>query len=109
MKALGWSRARHKVVIDKELVGRRRLADLRRDRGSRGALRPTTTSEVGLNSVVPGTVAHVVDTSGRATGDADLDAAKLGVGEPLIGVVGEQILGAEFVADLAEGVVELGH
>src|ERR1700731_1925485 len=38
-----------------------------------------------------------------------MDAAELGVREALRWVVGQQVLGSKFVADLAECVVELRH
>src|SRR5690348_10666667 len=62
----------------------------------------------GFGGVVAGAVAGFEGWAGAA-GELHFDAAVLGVGVTLRGVVGEQVLGAKLVADLAEGVVELGN
>src|SRR5208282_6288342 len=56
--------------------------------------------------VVPASVAHI-QTARRF--HLDLDPAEAGVGKLLRGVIRQQILGAQLVADFVEGVVELGE
>src|SRR5438270_13208378 len=59
-----------------------------------------------LCRVVAGAVADfVIKTRLR---ERDFDAAKVGVGELLLGVVTDQVLGAQLVGDLMECDIELG-
>src|SRR5271165_3596744 len=72
-------------------------------------LTKATVSISRLHGEIAGAVAGVV---GRGLGPAqhvDLDAAKVGKRCPVQRVVGQQVLGAQLVADLLEGFVELSH
>src|SRR5581483_2076225 len=58
--------------------------------------------------VIAGAMAGFVVGGGRKAGEFYFDTTKVRVGDPLRGVVGEKILGAEFVADGAKRLIELG-
>src|SRR5580692_12344116 len=65
--------------------------------------------EVRLRCVVTNPMSHVVSRRIRRPGNSHLNATELRVRRTLRRIVGEQVLVAEFVADLAEDVIELRH
>src|SRR5579864_211372 len=64
-------------------------------------------SKIRLCRVIPGSMADLVAGRVGHASHAHMDAPKLGIGRPFRWIVSKQVLGAEFVADLAEGFVEL--
>src|SRR5271169_217112 len=60
-----------------------------------------------FSGVVAGAVMDLEGASGGRVGEIHLEPAEIGVGKALRWIVGEEVLGAKFVADFAEGLVEL--
>src|SRR5271169_2561409 len=69
----------------------------------------TTASEVRLRSVVASPMPHAIRRCLDRAQNRDLNTAKLRVRQALRRIVGQKVLSAEFVADLAEGIVQLRH
>src|SRR5882672_4619528 len=69
----------------------------------------TALSEIRFRRIVPSTVSHPVRRRLGLSRDSNLNTAKLRIRQALRWIVSQQILRAQFLADLAEGVIQLHH
>src|SRR5271163_13757 len=66
-------------------------------------------SKLGLGGVIACPVPYREWGAPGRSVDLHFNAAEAGIGKPLRGIVSQQVLGAQLVADFLEGVVELRH
>src|ERR1700733_2191328 len=62
-----------------------------------------------LSCVISGAVVHLVWASSGRISKVYLHASEIGIGKTFRRIVSEQILCPQFVADFAEGFIELGR